>query len=474
MSDKFLIPDYGVIDNAVSDNFLIPDSGVLNGTGGAIGYTLSAEGGTLTVTGSDAGLNKGYRLSAEGATYTITGKSINVVIRATGGTYTITGQDATLTYVSGYHVTAESGQFAFSGQSAGLIHNKRLIAEGITFTETGMDAGLSYGRRLIAGTGGVSINVQSAGLFADRKLGVGSGSLVINGESIRGLYGYRLPASGSSLTITGFDADLIRILSGEAGPGSFVISGSQARLLHDKILSADGSSITITGFDASIGRQFTLNAENGIYTIITEDVTWHRSYIMGADPGSLIIEGDKYPTTFKTMPAPQIVYPRSKTTRIPRKLSQPRSVGSSSVVRTTYHGPERQVHHCPSVGTSVQYIDRYIYVDGSMTTATVFEMPFSWGDATPSPVFTLGAGAVIAEVNVWMLEEFNGTGASITIGRPLDNDELMSTSEIDPTFKSSFSTRPGKEYPIGEVVNVYITPGAGATSGRGVISIYII
>jgi hypothetical protein len=109
-----------------------------------------------------------------------------------------------------------------------------------------------------------------------------------------------------------------------------------------------------------------------------------------------------------------------------------------------------------------------------MTTATVFEMPFAWGDSTPAPVFTLGADAVIAEVNVWMLEEFDGTGASVTVGRPSDNDELMDNTEIDPTFQSSFSTRPGKEYSNGEVVNVYITPGAGASQGRGVISIYII
>ena len=109
-----------------------------------------------------------------------------------------------------------------------------------------------------------------------------------------------------------------------------------------------------------------------------------------------------------------------------------------------------------------------------MTTATVFEMAFAWGDVSEREIFSLLAGAVIAEVNVWMLEEFNGVGPVLTIGRPADTDELMNTTEVDPTILSSFSTRPGKEYLFGESVKLYMTPGAGASAGRGVLSVYII
>jgi hypothetical protein len=109
-----------------------------------------------------------------------------------------------------------------------------------------------------------------------------------------------------------------------------------------------------------------------------------------------------------------------------------------------------------------------------MTTATVFEMPFSYGDATPQPIFSLLANAMIAEVNVWLLEPFNGIGAQINIGRSSNHDELMNDTEIDPTFLSSYSTRPGKEYNSGEHVNLYLNPGAGASQGRGVLSVYII
>jgi hypothetical protein len=128
----------------------------------------------------------------------------------------------------------------------------------------------------------------------------------------------------------------------------------------------------------------------------------------------------------------------------------------------------------PASGVTLQYVDRYIYVDGSMTTATVFEKYFAWGDVGVQQIFSLLSGAVIVEVNVWMLETFDGTNPVLTIGKSGATDDLMDASEADPALLSSFSTRPGKEYETGEGVNLYMSPGAGATKGRGVLSIYII
>jgi hypothetical protein len=155
--------------------------------------------------------------------------------------------------------------------------------------------------------------------------------------------------------------------------------------------------------------------------------------------------------------------------------SSDRAVESAAEDRTDGRSLlERAPRAVAAGGVTVQYVDRYIYVDGSMTTATVFEMSFSWGDATPAIVFSLLSGAIIAEVNVWMLDPFDGVNPSITIGRSGAVDELMNVEEVDPTFVSSYATRPGKEYGVGEDVTLYITPGAGNTQGRGVLSIYII
>ena len=152
-----------------------------------------------------------------------------------------------------------------------------------------------------------------------------------------------------------------------------------------------------------------------------------------------------------------------------------RTVGSGASPRVGDGAVEpRVVKAVPGSGVTVQYVDRYIYVDGSMTTATVFEMFFSWGDVGIQQIFSLTAGAVIAEVNLWMLETFDGVGPVITVGKAGDVDDLMNTTEVDPSLLSSFATRPGKEYSAGEGVNFYMSPGAGATKGRGVLSVYII
>lgn len=166
----------------------------------------------------------------------------------------------------------------------------------------------------------------------------------------------------------------------------------------------------------------------------------------------------------------------SSSQRTPGAVSPSRTVSNDGTVRelTGTVQPRTVPVATPGTGVVVEYVDRYVYVDGSMTTATVFEMTFAWGDATPAPIFTLNSGAVIAEVNVWMLDEFDASGSTITIGKDTDRDDLMDTTEIDPTIKSSFSTRPGKEYLVGEVVNLYIVPGGGCTQGRGVLSVYII
>lgn len=148
-----------------------------------------------------------------------------------------------------------------------------------------------------------------------------------------------------------------------------------------------------------------------------------------------------------------------------------RTTSDPSTNRPSISSEERAI---TGAGVTIQYVDRYVYVSGSMVTATVFEMAFAWGDVSEQEIFSLLAGAIIAEVNVWMLEEFNGVGPVLTIGKQSDTDELMNTTEVDPSMLSSFSTRPGKEYSSGDIVKLYMTPGAGASAGRGVLSIYII
>jgi hypothetical protein len=98
-----------------------------------VGYTMTAEVGTFTLTGQDANLLFGRKLIAD------------------VGSFVLTGFDAILR--KGYILTAEVGTFALTGFDAMLLFGRKLIAETGAFVLTGFDATLSRGYRLIAEVG---------------------------------------------------------------------------------------------------------------------------------------------------------------------------------------------------------------------------------------------------------------------------------------------------------------------------------
>ena len=67
------------------------------------------------------------------------------VITADAGSYSLTGQDAGL--LRGYLVTADAGAYVLTGQDATLsVGNKTLIADAGSYTLTGQNATLKYGK----------------------------------------------------------------------------------------------------------------------------------------------------------------------------------------------------------------------------------------------------------------------------------------------------------------------------------------
>ena len=74
---------------------------------GGTSYTLTADAGTFTITGSDATLERLYPN-----------------FPAVGGSFTITGSDATLTYTQPgvYTITADAGSYSITGSPATLTY----------------------------------------------------------------------------------------------------------------------------------------------------------------------------------------------------------------------------------------------------------------------------------------------------------------------------------------------------------------
>lgn len=107
------------------------------------------------------------------------------------------------------------------------------------------------------------------------------------------------------------------------------------------------------------------------------------------------------------------------------------------------------------------------------TPASVIELPFAYGDASPSTIVSAPTGKVIYEVEIAITQTFDGVGAALKVGDGSVSDRLMKTTENDPTQVGSNKTAPAYSYGSATAVLLTITPGAGATQGRGVVFVRI-
>lgn len=96
---------------------------------------------------------------------------------------------------------------------------------------------------------------------------------------------------------------------------------------------------------------------------------------------------------------------------------------------------------------------------------------FAFGDATPAPVLTVNpaSAAEIALIQLEIEEAFDGVGAQILLGTAADPDALMAADQNDPSSLATYEASPRVRLAGGEQIILTITPGAGASQGRGKI-----
>lgn len=97
---------------------------------------------------------------------------------------------------------------------------------------------------------------------------------------------------------------------------------------------------------------------------------------------------------------------------------------------------------------------------------------FGFGDSTPDLIVMANAGDVVYGVEIVIMTPFDGTGAALTIGDSAQNDRLMQSTQNDPATPATYGAIPDYKYPAVTPINLYISPGAGATQGAGFILIY--
>lgn len=243
------------------------------------GYTLTAQGGSYTVTGSSVGLRRSKYMYASGGTYSLTGQqatitwtagAVNYAFTLLGGTYALTGSNAVVS--RNRKLTSIGGSYSLVGANATLLRSKRLVSSGGSYAYTGQSATLKRSKYLLSSGGSYTLNGSQAVITRSRLLTAQGGTYTYQGAQATITYGalasaYTLTCLGGSYAVAGVSAQILRSKHIGAVGGSYSISGQSLTLLRSKILVGSGGVYTITGQQAIINRNRLLTATSGLYSL---------------------------------------------------------------------------------------------------------------------------------------------------------------------------------------------------------------
>lgn len=150
---------------------------------------------------------------------------------------------------------------------------------------------------------------------------------------------------------------------------------------------------------------------------------------------------------------------------------------NTNVITVETNGGFPQGNSLPPDGTTGQVLTKLSDMNYDVTWQTpaavgVYEIFFSYGDATPELITTLPAGSTVQNVSIIIFTAFNGTGATLSVGSAAGSYiDLMDTSEVFAEYIGTWSAYPAKNYVAATPVYIAITPGAGASAGHGQVII---
>jgi len=261
-------------------------------------YTLTAQGGSYTLVGSSATLSRNRQLTAQGGSYAAAGSSVvlrkSKLLLASGGAYTIASPSAIIK--RNRTLTAQGGVYAHAGSSATLLKSRLLIASGGGYSLTGASVGLRRSRSLIAQGGSYSLTGSSAQISRNRRLTAQGGSYSYTGQDATITYTgsaviYTLIAQGGSYSLTGASAGLRRNRNLTAQGGAYSADGSSTTILKSKRLVASGGTYSYTGGTAAFLKSRLLIAQGGSYSLLGSSAMLSRNRRLQVIGGTYTITG---------------------------------------------------------------------------------------------------------------------------------------------------------------------------------------
>lgn len=108
-------------------------------------------------------------------------------------------------------------------------------------------------------------------------------------------------------------------------------------------------------------------------------------------------------------------------------------------------------------------------VSGVGQVAALGYKQFTYATSSPMLIGTAPKGCVIDEVVLKIGTTFNGSGAALSVGDSGSAVRHMGTGDNTPGSTGAYTKRNYYEYSAGTDVNLYITPGSGASQGAGFV-----
>lgn len=159
-------------------------------------------------------------------------------------TYTLGG--------SPYTLTADPGSFTLTGTAASLLWKQVLSASAGSFTQTGSAVTFLKGKTMAADAGSYTLTGTATDLLWKQILAADAGSYSLTGTAADLLHAQILDAAGGIFTFTGTAADLLQGYAIDADPGSFTLTGTAADLFYHRVFPVGSGAFTLTGTDATL------------------------------------------------------------------------------------------------------------------------------------------------------------------------------------------------------------------------------
>lgn len=96
---------------------------------------------------------------------------------------------------------------------------------------------------------------------------------------------------------------------------------------------------------------------------------------------------------------------------------------------------------------------------------------FEFGIVNPSLVYTIPALTLVIGARLTIRVPFNGTAPQISVGTPGLPERLMAVADNAPGTLGDYEVPVDLDLPAGTQINIYVTPGFGATQGGGVLTL---